>query len=79
MSMAAKMLLSCKPLATYWARKWPLSCVAPDVAFHDSLLLSSVWAEWALVKFHRYNQTITFRGNKSPILRYTTFKTAWLY
>lgn len=66
MSMATKMLLSCKSLATYWARKWPLSCVAPDVSFHDSLLFSSVRAERALVKFHRYNQTITFRGNMKP-------------
>lgn len=79
MSMAAKMLLSCKSLATYRARKWPLSRVAPDVSFHDSLLLSSVRAERALVKFHRYNQTITFRGNKSPIFRCTTFKMAWMY
>lgn len=63
MSMAAKMLLSCKSLATYWARKWPLSCVAPDVSFHDSLLFCSVRAERALVKFHRDNQTVTFRGN----------------
>lgn len=66
MSMAAKMLLSRKSLATYWARKWPLSCVAPDVSFHDSLLFSGVRAERALVKFHRYNQTVTFRGNMKP-------------
>lgn len=67
MSMAAKMLLSCKSFATYWARKWPLSRVAPDVSFHDSLLFSSVRAERALVKFHRYNQAVTFRGNMKPM------------
>lgn len=58
-SMAAKVLLSCESLATHWARKWPLSCVAADVSLHYSLLLSSVRAEWALVKFHRHNQTVT--------------------
>lgn len=75
MSMAAKVLLPCESLATDCAREWPLSCVAPDVSFHDSLLLSSVRAQRAFVKFHWYNQTITFRWNKSPILRYTRFKT----
>lgn len=51
-SMAAKVLLSCEPLATHWTGEGPLACVTTDVSLHDTLLLSSVWAEWALVEFH---------------------------
>lgn len=51
-SVAAKMLLSCKPLATHGTGKGSLSCVTTDVPLHDPLLLGSVWAEWALMEFY---------------------------
>lgn len=64
--MAAKVLLSREPLATHGTWEGPLSCVATDVSLHDSLLLGSVRAEWALVEFHWHYQTITCRGRERP-------------
>lgn len=66
-SMAAKVLLTGKSLATHWARIWPLSCVAADVSLHDSLLLSSVRTERTLVKFHRHHQPITCMGRRHSV------------
>lgn len=66
-SVTAKVLLAGKSLATHWARIWPLSCVAADVPLHDSLLLSSVRAERALVQFHRHDQPIACMGRRYSV------------
>lgn len=74
--MAAKMLLSCKPLATHGTGEGPLSCVATDVSLHDALLLGSIRAERALVEFHWHYQAIACRGRERPTVQLYLMRTA---
>ncbi len=74
--MAAKVLLSREPLATHGTGEGSLSCVATDVSLHDSLLLGSVRAEWALVEFHWHYQTIACRGRERPTAQIYLNRTA---